>query len=370
MLFRITARKNGGAARRYYAGERLQGGAPVEFHGDLELAFGRPITWNDANALFDGKHPDTREQLVRLRAGQHKSGWDMTFVAPKTVSILWGIAPDSIRELVEAAHVHAVKEALDAFLPKATFVQKNTGETYLGTFLFNHGMTRMLDPHLHTHGFLLNLAYARALAPRQTVANEAAAYEDPFHGDSSSKPPQNTVEGFRALTLNYRWAKVAKDMYLVSLAWGLVSRGIPVTKVGNVFSIPGLSPLAEVFSSAGELFRVKGMTAEDWQRYKRDKDLSKSFRRLSSRWLSMALIAGFDTTKFFETFLKQPPAAPGTLSSDTIYLWKIRHVARLWSLVARQAIGVASLVEVKALAARLEKEYRETLLEKTKERDR
>ena len=353
MLFRITARKNGGVARRYYSGERLTEGAPVEFYGNLDLAFGYPLTWNDAPRLFEGRNPTTNEPLVRRRGGNHKSGWDMTFVAPKTVSILWGLAPDDIREEIVDAHVAAVKEALDAFLPKAALVPRNVGEFLTGSFIFNHGMTRMLDPHLHSHVFLLNMAYATGVVKG----------ESDFEGTISHP-------AFRALTLNYKWAKVAKDLYIASLAWRLATKGFPIARRGNIFEIPGLRSLEKEFSTAGEIFRVKGMTPEDWARYKKDKDLSKSFGRLGTKWLSRALGTGFDVNEFFSGIKPSTNQAgngattvsPGRIAPESIDLWKIRYVARIWTLVARNLMGIANLEEIKKISERLENEYRDKVI--------
>lgn len=326
MLFRITARQHGGVARRYYSGERLVEGYPVSTWGTLDIPFGRPLAWADAKKLFEGRNPDTGEQLIRRRKGVHKSGWDATFVAPKTVSILWGIGGDKLKDLIEEAHRYAVVEALNTFIPKSVFIRDNHGDLCVGGYIFDHGMTRMRDPHLHTHFFLLNMGYA---------------------GDTQK---------FRALTVNYRWASVAKDLYLVSLAWGLVSRGIPVVKIGNEFEIPGLRPLKKLFSSAGEVFSQKKMTTEDWKKFKQDKDLSKSFQRLSNLWKTKAIVSGFDVDQFLKN-LSSPNSTPGSISGGSVDIWKVRHVSRIWSQIARMSIGKTHLSEVKTIAENLEKEY-------------
>lgn len=344
MLFRITARKHGGSARRYYSGERLALGDDIDFWGNLGEAFGRDLTWNDANRLFLGKDPDSGRQLVRLHKGVHKSGWDMTFVAPKSVSVLWGLAPEHIQDIVQAAHISAVKEALSAFSPKAVRNNASLGRLLTGGYLFHHGMTRLRDPHLHTHVFLLNLAYAEELRP--------------------AKNTEEPRSGFRTLSVDYRWARVARDLYLCSLAWNLVTQGVPVLRAETSFEIPGLEKLVKVFSQGKDLFEKQGLTPEEWQRYKQDKDLSRSFRRLQIEWVSRAIAVGFDPTPFFKAFLTTPVTKPGALSGSSVLLWKIRRVARIWSLVARSAIGTHSLDDVQKVATDLETEYRKILLER------
>jgi conjugative relaxase-like TrwC/TraI family protein len=116
--------------------------------------------------LLEGKSPDGTKTLVQIQEWkdrERQSGWDMTFSAPKSVSVLWSQSSQKVRARIEAAHRTAVKKAL-------TFLEKEAGITRRGQggkvwerakvvfALFQHGTSRANDPQLHTHAVLVNLS--------------------------------------------------------------------------------------------------------------------------------------------------------------------------------------------------------------------
>jgi conjugative relaxase-like TrwC/TraI family protein len=104
------------------------------------------------------------QQLGRVgRDGkiEHKPGWDLTFSAPKSVSIMALVADD--HRLVDA-HETAVRETL-AWLEKEaaiTRVKERGGETKIeatGNLIaatFRHATSRELQPQMHTHAVIIN----------------------------------------------------------------------------------------------------------------------------------------------------------------------------------------------------------------------
>jgi conjugative relaxase-like TrwC/TraI family protein len=112
--------------------------------------------------LLEGKLPDG-QQLGVTRNGelQHVPGWDMTFSAPKSVSLMYEIGGD---ERVLEAHNLAVREALGWMEETAAgtrrfsdgrAVPEHTGN--LAAALFTHDTSRNQDPQLHTHSVMMNL---------------------------------------------------------------------------------------------------------------------------------------------------------------------------------------------------------------------
>jgi len=91
----------------------------------------------------------------------HRPGWDLTFSAPKGVSIMAEIGGD--KRLFQA-HNQAVQKAL-TYLEKeglATRVNKDGQVTLEHTgkmvaALFRHDTSRELDPQLHTHSVVMNI---------------------------------------------------------------------------------------------------------------------------------------------------------------------------------------------------------------------
>ena len=102
--------------------------------------------------------------LKRGQEGKHQPGWDLTFSAPKSVSLLALVGEDS---RVMEAHNEAVTEALrylEATTAQARIKQdgKTTIET-TGNWIiarFNHDTSRELDPQLHTHAVVINATRA------------------------------------------------------------------------------------------------------------------------------------------------------------------------------------------------------------------
>jgi conjugative relaxase-like TrwC/TraI family protein len=105
------------------------------------------------------------QKLGTMRDGewQHAPGWDLTFSAPKSVSILAEAGGD--RRLIEA-HERAVRGALDVLEREAAMTRlhtreggdavrhERTGNLLVATFL--HETSRARDPQLHTHAIVAN----------------------------------------------------------------------------------------------------------------------------------------------------------------------------------------------------------------------
>lgn len=116
--------------------------------------------------LFDGLSPDGSKELVQIQQHfgkqEHRPGWDLTFSAPKSVSVLWSQCSDENRSRVQAAHLTAVKAALDYLQDSAALSRRGKGGNELETSglvvaCFEHSTSRALDPQLHTHALVMNI---------------------------------------------------------------------------------------------------------------------------------------------------------------------------------------------------------------------
>lgn len=138
--------------------------------GKEHLKLGDEVDQKTLLNLLQGILPDGRR--VQNSQGEHRPGFDMTFSAPKSVSILvgLGVAP----ELVQF-HDEAVKYALsqiESEFTEARFVEsgeiyyKKTGNLISATF--RQPSSRANEPALHTHCVTMNLTFcdgkAKALA--------------------------------------------------------------------------------------------------------------------------------------------------------------------------------------------------------------
>jgi conjugative relaxase-like TrwC/TraI family protein len=107
---------------------------------------------------------DEGEQLRASRVPVSVAGYDLTFSAPKSVSVLFALGEADVREAVRAAHDRAVREALGYAERTAAAVRRGAGGSRVepaGGFIaaaFRHRTSRAGDPQLHTHVLVANLA--------------------------------------------------------------------------------------------------------------------------------------------------------------------------------------------------------------------
>lgn len=120
--------------------------------------------------LFDGLSADGTRSLIQRQRHQekadHRPGWDLTFSAPKSVSVLWSQTSPENRQLIQAAHHAAVKAALDYLQDTAAYTRRGSGGSKaeragLIIATFEHSTSRALDPQLHTHALVLNVGVRR-----------------------------------------------------------------------------------------------------------------------------------------------------------------------------------------------------------------
>lgn len=127
---------------------------------------GQVVHRGELSAGLRGFQPKTGEALSNNAGDErHKPGYDLTFSAPKSVSIAWASAPDELREKISAAHQAAVERALDYAQQSGAFIQR---EGHAGEFkvdhgeiaaaTFEHSSNRAGEPHLHTHAVVLNVS--------------------------------------------------------------------------------------------------------------------------------------------------------------------------------------------------------------------
>lgn len=173
-MISIKAITDSGSATRYfsesdYYTKEQDGGVVSEWNGKGAESLGLQgsVSPEQFKTLLDGKLPDGQQLGRATKDGQveHAKGWDLTFSAPKSVSIMALVAGD--KRLIEA-HQDAVKTAL-AYAEKhfvRTRVTENgvaryeqTGNATFASFL--HKTSRALDPQLHTHNPIMNATLSR-----------------------------------------------------------------------------------------------------------------------------------------------------------------------------------------------------------------
>ena len=141
-----------------------------------ELGLSGEITAEDFAKMSEGLNPHTGAVLVRSKAStdylnaqgrlvspvEHRAGWDATFSAPKSVSLVALVGGD---DRVREAHREAAAEALRQFETYAharlggNTPAERTGRLAIATF--EHDTARPVDgytaPQLHTHNVVFNV---------------------------------------------------------------------------------------------------------------------------------------------------------------------------------------------------------------------
>ncbi|MHB8492595.1 MAG: MobF family relaxase, partial [Solirubrobacteraceae bacterium] len=117
-------------------------------------------TREQLKALFAGQHLESGEQLGQCPRENTVRAYDLTFSAPKTVSLLASLCgPDTERGVIDA-HEKAVKATLSLIQERTTTRAGRNGRIRLdigGLAVLNvrHRTSRALDPQLHTHALLI-----------------------------------------------------------------------------------------------------------------------------------------------------------------------------------------------------------------------
>ncbi|ENU0348760.1 conjugative transfer relaxase/helicase TraI [Escherichia coli] len=132
--------------------------------GAEKLGLKGEVASADMDAVRQGKLPDGSD-LSRMVNGvnKHRSGYDLTFSAPKSVSVMALVGED--RRFIEA-HNRAVTVVMQEVekLVSARITEEGKTETVLTgnmvAALYNHDTSRDLDPQLHTHALVFNATFA------------------------------------------------------------------------------------------------------------------------------------------------------------------------------------------------------------------
>ncbi len=149
----------------YYAG---RGEAPGEWVGAGARALGLcgRVSSDQFSALIAGRDPGKPSVPLRSRSAGRApkvAALDLTFSAPKSVSVLAAVGPDQLTSELIVAHEQALRAALVYLEDTAVQVRRGVdgeraqaGEGLIAA-AYRHRMSRALDPQLHTHVVAANM---------------------------------------------------------------------------------------------------------------------------------------------------------------------------------------------------------------------
>ncbi len=224
-----------GAASRYFDKDNYYGAgetSPSTWLGQGAEALGLsgPVNAKSFEAVLDGYVPGTEQRLGipdKEGAGwKHQAGWDLTFSAPKSVTLLAMLGGDA---RIIAAHDHAVAKTIGMVerdyastrLRKDGEVVQEKTES-LTVAAFRHDLSRLQEPQLHTHAVVVNMTQGKDEKWRSLVSRDI-----------------------------YNDSKVIGVRYQQELAIELRNLGYEVEpKKNGTFEVRGISPdLIDAFSN-------------------------------------------------------------------------------------------------------------------------
>lgn len=193
-----------------------------------------PVTSDDATTVFtDADHPDTHLPLghhhgattIPHRNGEEiqrvaVAGFDLTFSVPKSISVLWALAPREVQQQILAAHHDAVNQVLEWLEESAIHTRTGRGGVaHVATkgavaAAFDHWESRARDPQLHTHVVLANRVQratdgAWTTLDSRTLYKATVAASEHYNGLLFDRLQERlgAVPGFRAPTSRVRNAR-------------------------------------------------------------------------------------------------------------------------------------------------------------------
>lgn len=274
-------------------------------------------------------------QVLQNKLGKHRPGFDMTFSAPKSVSILIGLGGDSDLELfhdraVELAIAQLEKEfAQTRIVKNGEVFFENTNNFTLAAF--RQPSSRANDPDTHTHGVAMNMTFDQN--------NKARSLASDIHGN------QGVVEQIRR---NITYCGL---IYRTHLANIMKEKGYQLEEVGEgLFEIAGFpKAVLKEFSTRREdiekYMEEHGLTgargasiaAQITRNNKEEHDINV----LREDWATRTENLGFDAVQFARDALeaKEPK---GLLDSLKDYVFtKFYPKQDLEQIKAIEAVEVA-----------------------------
>jgi conjugative relaxase-like TrwC/TraI family protein len=201
-------------AEDYYSGE---GEEPGQWLGDTarELGLSGEIEPDQLVAMLTGMNPATGEPLGLIAVAGRGSvpGFDLTFSAPKSVSLPRALGGKEVGVEVKAAHQRSVEAALKYMEANACLTRRGKGGA---TFVkgngfiaagFMHRSSRNGDPQLHTHVLIANAT--KGPDGKWTRLYHPAIYE---HAKTASYIYEANLRHELTLTLGVEWQPVRKGI--------------------------------------------------------------------------------------------------------------------------------------------------------------
>jgi conjugative relaxase-like TrwC/TraI family protein len=178
-----------------------------------EFALGRSVEPVELRRLLAAVDPCDGRPLRQVSRATRVAAFDLTYSAPKSVSVLFAVGDRQMRREVRAAHDTAVREAVAYLERNAAAVRRGHGGLVveqapgLVAAAFRHRTSRSGDPQLHTHVLVAN--FARGSDGRWLALDGRRIYA---HARAASFVYQAVLRGELTRRLGIEWSPVRKGI--------------------------------------------------------------------------------------------------------------------------------------------------------------
>ena len=298
-------------AEEYYTGAKE---APGEWHGAASIRLGLhgEVDADALGAILAHDHPGTGEHLTRGRSHPEVAGFDATFSAPKSVSLVFALGDPEASNEVRNAHDTSVRQALGYLEDHSSVGRRGRGGLFsivgdgFVAASFRHRTSRAAEPQLHTHVVIANLVHS---------------------------PDDGRWTALDARPL-YRWCRPVGHLYEAHLRWELTTRlGVAWTPVRN-----GIADIAGIPTAAIEAFSTRrrqilehldthgteGGRAAQIAAYatRNAKETTATPENLLDTWRATAAEHGLDQAVLARALRRHRvggPPPPGTPEADSLF---------------------------------------------------
>lgn len=278
------------ASDNYYLKEQAQG-ENTFWHGKLAIdagLLGKPVEQKTLEAVLSGK---LGEETIKGKRDDHKSGFDLTFSAPKSISVLALAGGDT--RLIDA-HNHAVKltlSQLEKDVAQVTSINEEGVREFTNTenmafAVVRHKTSRENDPQMHSHVLTANMTRDKE-GQLRTLA-------------SCIKQQGGVINGSGERIYNFQ--KYYTALYQSHLAKDAQALGFQMRGVGNgQFEVDGVPQVVlEAFSTRKQQIDQQALDFGDSQAARdtaaldtRKSKTHESDASLNARWQQTVRDKGF-----------------------------------------------------------------------------
>jgi conjugative relaxase-like TrwC/TraI family protein len=325
-------------AEDYYSGE---GEAEGQWMGTAakELGLSGDVEADQLTAMLTGNNPVNGEPLGLRQVGGRGPvpGFDLTFSAPKSASLLWALGGGEVGAEVAAAHQRSVQAALGYLQRQACWTRRGAGGSefvpgngYLAA-AYQHRSSRNGDPQLHTHVLIANAT--KGPDGRWSRLYHPAIYD---HAKTASYLYEAQLRHELTQRLGVRWQEVRRGIAEIE---GFADEHL------RAFS----TRRAEILEAAGPEASARARQVAALATRSAKEEISRE--GLRERWRSRAKEIGLDGETLIATLDAGPLPTP-SLKVDQLDRQVTAHASHFDRREAIQA--VADLLPEGAPAAKVE----------------